>query len=300
VEETLPLRRAETAPKEARSFFALLEPIKPCYNPRMTSSHLVRPCILRIAAALAALLLSVSAVFAAPVLKVAAAADLASCIEELNAGFARSIGGADVTASIGSSGNFFAQIKNGAPFDVFLSADTFYPRELARAGLADPATLTVYAHGRLVMWTRDPALKLDAGFRILTDPRIRHIAIANPDVAPYGRAAKAALEKAGIWQAVRHKLVFGENVAQTVQFIETGNAQVGFVGSAHINTGGRMSAGHVWVLPADAYPLIEQGAIVTARGRANPAAFKYIAFLRSAAGRAILIKYGFTLPQVRG
>ncbi|MES2538865.1 MAG: molybdate ABC transporter substrate-binding protein [Pseudomonadota bacterium] len=261
----------------------------------MNSFHFIRLVILKVACALAAFMLLVSAVLAAPVLTVAAAADLATCIDELNAGFARSVGGAKVRASIGSSGNFFAQIKNGAPFDVFLSADTFYPLELAKAGLADAATMTVYAHGQLVMWTRDPALALDAGFRILADPRVRHIAIANPDVAPYGRAAKAALEKAGMWQAIRHKLVFGENVAQTAQFVETGNAQVGFIGIAHVRPGG-----HVWRLPADVYPLIEQGAIVTIRGRANPAAFNYIKFLRSEAGRAILKKHGFALPQVRG
>lgn len=251
----------------------------------------------RMALGLAATLLSISAALAAPVLQVAAAADLATCIDEINRSFAQSVGGADVRSSIGSSGNFFAQIKNGAPFDVFLSADTHYPRELAKAGAADGATLVIYAHGRLMMWTTDPTLDLNAGFALLTDPKITRIAIANPELAPYGRAAKAALEHAGIWKTIQHKLVFGENIAQTAQFVETGNAQIGFVGSAHIKTANNAAKGRAWQVPADFYPLIEQGGIVTAKGRTNPLAPQYLAFIRSEAGRKILLRYGFTLPE---
>jgi molybdate transport system substrate-binding protein len=230
-------------------------------------------------------------------LQVAAAADLATCIDELDRGFEKSVrGSADVKASIGSSGNFFAQIRNGAPFDVFLSADTHYPLELAKAGLADAATLTVYAHGRLMLWSADPAIDLEKGMQLLLDPKITRIAIANPDIAPYGRAAKAALERAGLWDAVKPKLVYGENVAQTAQFVETGNAQVGFVGSAHIKTASGAAKGRAWQVPPALYPLLEQAGIVTAHGKTNPAAIQYLEYLESEAGRAILLKYGFTLP----
>lgn len=234
---------------------------------------------------------------AAPTLQVAAAADLAVCIAELNDSFAAGVGTIEVKTSIGSSGNFFAQIRNGAPFDVFLSADTHYPRELAKAGLADAATLTVYAHGQLMMWTNDPQLDLSAGLRLLSEPKITRIALANPDVAPYGRAAKSALVQAGVWDAIKHKVVLGENVAQTAQFVETGNAQVGFVGSAHIKTSANAQRGRAWPVPTDLYPVLEQGGIVTVKGKQNPLAPRYLAFLRSEAGRTILRKHGFTVPK---
>lgn len=244
----------------------------------------------------AAVVLSLAASMAAaqtPVLQIAAAADLALCIGELNAAFLKSNGPVDIKVSTGSSGNFYAQIRNGAPFDLFLSADMLYPQALARDGHADLASLQVYGHGQLVMWSSDPAIDVRAGFALLGDPRVKRIAIANPDVAPYGRAAKAALQQAGVWEAIKPKLIMGENVAQTAQFVETGNAQVGFIGAAHIRS---ESVERVWRLPANLYPLIEQGGIVTAHGRANPLAARYLGFLRMNTGRSILQKYGFLLP----
>ncbi len=245
---------------------------------------------------LAALLCWSMPALSTPKLQVAAAADLAMCIGELNAAFAKSVGGADVRSSIGSSGNFFAQIKNGAPFDVFLSADTYYPSQLVSAGLADGATLTVYAHGQLMMWTTDPRVDVALGLRLLNDPGIRRVAIANPDVAPYGRAAKAVLQKAGLWDALKPKLVLGENVAQVAQFVGSGNAQVGFVDVAHLQSGNSAARGWAWPVPADLYPLIEQGGVVTAKGRGNPLARKYLDFLQSETGRSVLRKFGFALP----
>jgi molybdate transport system substrate-binding protein len=232
---------------------------------------------------------------AAPILRVAAAADLAPCINELNRAFEKEVGAADITSSTGSSGNFYAQIKNGAPFDVFLSADVLYPRKLAEAGLADIGTLFIYAHGKLVVWSKNADIDFGEGLRRLVQNDIHRIAIANPDVAPYGRAAKAALENAGIWSRVRNKLVIGENVAQTAQFVQTENAEVGFVSATHLN--GRGGAhGRIWAVPPALYPVIEQGAIITTAGRTNPLAGPYLAFLRSDAARAILTRYGFTLP----
>jgi molybdate transport system substrate-binding protein len=245
------------------------------------------------------ILLTNTVIHAAPMLRVAAAADLAPCIAELNSAFAANIGGADVTYSIGASGNFYAQIKNGAPYDVFLSADMHYPQELIKAGLADAALLTVYAHGQLVMWSNDPKVDVSLGFKVLTAPTIQRIAIANPEVAPYGRAAKAALQSAGVWDAVKSKLVVGESIAQTAQFVETGNAQVGLISFAHVNGANKPVHGHTWSVPANLYPLIEQGAIATTKGKSNPLAIQYLEFLRSEKGRAILKKYSFVLPDKR-
>lgn len=249
----------------------------------------------RLAAGLVGLLLTISA-HAAPGLRIAAAADLAPCIDELDSAFAVSAGGADVTYSIGASGNFFAQISNGAPYDVFLSADLHYPQALAEAGLADAASLVVYAHGQLALWTTDSAFDTAQGLRALAGPAIRRIAIANPDIAPYGRAAKAALQRAGVWDAVRPKLVIGESIAQTAHFVETGNAQAGLISYSHIHSAKKPVQGKVWLVPADLYPVIEQGAIVTAKGKSNPLAMRYLAFLRSEKGQNILRKYHFVLP----
>lgn len=247
------------------------------------------PFIRRCLPLLAALLAPVAGAQQPPPLRIAAAADLATCIDRLNAA-----SGTGASATIGASGSFYAQIGNGAPYDVFLSADTAYPRALADAGLADPASLFVYAHGRLALWSAAPGVPVENGLRVLTDPAIRRIAIANPEVAPYGKAARAALQRAGLWEQVRDKLVYGENIAQTMQFVESGNAQVGLVSSAHL--AGRRAG---WLLPADAYPPIEQGAILTRHGRANPQAAAYLRFLRSDKGRGQLADCGFTLPPGR-
>ena len=222
-------------------------------------------------------------------LRVAAAADLATCMAKINAA-----SGVEATSTLGASGSFYAQIRNGAPFDVFLSADTDYPRALADAGLAEAASLFVYAHGRLVLWSAAPGTKLDAGLNALTDPSIRRIAIANPDLAPYGKAARSALQRAGLWDQLQGKLVFGDNVAQTMQFIESGNAQAGLVSSAHL-----VGRSNGWALPAGSYPLIEQGAILTRRGAAHPQGAAYLRFLRSDRGRGVLAECGFLLPPVR-
>jgi molybdate transport system substrate-binding protein len=234
------------------------------------------------------LLFAGQAVAAGP-LRIAAAADLAPCMPALNAGF-----DGETSVTIGASGNFHAQIRNGAPFDIFLSADTGYPQALADAGLANGASMLVYALGQLVLWSADPRLDAGRGLRLLTDPAVRRIAIASPEIAPYGRAAKAALQQAGLWDQLQAKLVFGENVAQTMQFVESGNAQAGLVSKAHLRDrpGG-------WVLPAGSYPVLEQGAIVTARGQANPASARYLQFLRSERGRALLAGCGFLLPPGR-
>ncbi len=233
--------------------------------------------------------LAISGTAAAAPLRIAAAADLATCMPSLNAGF-----DGQTSVTVGASGNFHAQILNGAPFDILMSADTGYPQALADAGLADGASMAVYALGQLVLWSADPRLDTSAGLALLTDPAVRRIAIASPELAPYGRAAKAALQQAGLWDRLQQKLVYGENVAQTMQFVESGNAQVGLVSRAHVK-----ERPNGWVLPAGSYPALEQGAIVTARGKAHPAAARYLSFLRSERGRALLAACGFLLPPAR-
>jgi molybdate transport system substrate-binding protein len=227
---------------------------------------------------------------AAAPLRIAAASDLAPCMPALSAGF-----DGETSVTTGASGSFHAQIRNGAPFDILMSADTGYPQALADAGLADRASMVVYALGQLVLWSADPRLDTGAGLQLLADPAVRRIAIASPELAPYGRAAKAALQQAGFWDKLQRKLVYGENVAQAMQFIESGNAQAGLVSRAHLQ--GRPGG---WALPAGSYPALEQGAIVTARGKDHPAAARYLQFLVSARGRALLAGCGLLPAPGRG
>lgn len=230
--------------------------------------------------------------WAAP-LMVAAASDLTYTIGELAAAFQKEVPGAEVKTSLGASGNFFAQIKNGAPFDVFLSADMLYPARLAKEGAADASTLTTYAIGRLAVWSLDARFDLKQGMAVFRDARLSRVAIANPDVAPYGSAAKAALQAHGVWDAVSGKLVRGENIAQTAQFIQTGNAQIGIVSYATVLAPRLKGVGSFYLVPEAGLAPIEQGAIVTTRGKANPLAARFMRFLQSPAARAILQRHGF-------
>jgi molybdate transport system substrate-binding protein len=232
----------------------------------------------------------------ADTLLVAAASDLTYCIDALAAAFRREVPGTDVKVTLGSSGNFFAQIKHGAPYDVFMSADTGYPSQLAAEGAADGATLTTYAIGRVALWSLDPRFDLSMGMRVLADQRLLRVAIANPDVAPYGRAAKAALQQHGYWDAVKDKLVVGENIAQTAQFVQTGNAQVGLVSYATVLAPKLKGKGSYYLVPEGGVP-IEQGAIVTRHGQANALAPRFVQFLHGAAAREIFLRHGFSLPR---
>lgn len=228
--------------------------------------------------------------------RVAAAADLKFAMDDLATQYQRQTGNKlDVT--YGSSGNFFAQLQNGAPFDLFFSADIEYPRKLEAAGLAEPGTLYEYAVGRVVIWA-PPDSKLDLaaqGWKALLDPSVQKIAVANPEHAPYGRAAVAALRKAGIYEQVTAKLVYGENIAQAAQFVQSGNAQAGIVAMS-LAVSPAMKEGKRWEIPADMHPAIEQGAIVLKSAKNKEAARAFLGFVKSDAGRATLAKYGFTFP----
>ncbi len=232
-------------------------------------------------------------------LRIAAAADLKFAMGELSETFEKqSRTKADVT--FGSSGNFFSQIQNGAPFDLFFSADMEYPRKLEAAGLAEPGTFYEYAVGRIVIWT-PPDAKVDVskhGWQALLDGSVAKIAIANPEHAPYGRAAVAALQNAGIYESVKAKLVFGENISQAAQFVQSGNAQAGIVAMS-LAVSPAMRDGKRWEIPADAHPALEQGVILLKDAKNKDAALAFLEFVKSAKGRVILVKYGFEVPPKR-
>jgi molybdate transport system substrate-binding protein len=230
-------------------------------------------------------------------LTVAAAADLESALPPIVAQFEQDTG-AHVRLTFGSSGNFFTQIRNGAPFDVFLSADIDYPRRLDASGDAERGSLVQYATGRVVLWTRlDSGIDLRRGLAVLTDARVRRIAIANPEHAPYGRAAVAALRHDGLYDRVREKLVLGENISQAAQFAESGGADVGLIALALARSPALERAGTYVEIPASSHPPIEQGAIVLASSRQKALARQFIDALRKPESVRTLQAFGFAAAR---
>lgn len=227
---------------------------------------------------------------------VAAASDLQTALPSLIAGFERRTGIKPIV-TFGSSGNFFAQIQNGAPFDVFFSADADYPRRLASSGNVDPATIYDYATGRLVLWTRaDSPVDISRGLQALRDSRIRRIAIANPAVAPYGRAAVAALKSEKLYDALEKKLVFAENVSQAAQLAESGNADAAMIGHGLALDQRLKSVGRFVAVPARAHPPIVQAVAIvsTSKNRANARAL--LEYVKSAEAGKVLMSFGFEVP----
>lgn len=239
-----------------------------------------------------ALALAVVPSIVADQITIAAAGDLNFALKELVKGFGQK-SGHTVQISFGSSGNLTAQIENGAPFDVFLSADIQYPRQLIAAGKADSSSLYSYGRGTLVVWVPSNS-KLNPRQlhqSLLTDPAVRRVAIANPRHAPYGRAAEAALRKWGIYEQVRKKLVFGENITQAAQFVESGNADAGLVALSLVIAS--PMHGKYWQVPDDAYPPLEQGAVIVSSTNHRAAAESFVNYLKTPEAKAILQKYGF-------
>jgi molybdate transport system substrate-binding protein len=232
---------------------------------------------------------------AAQDLRVAAASDLQSALPAIAAQFEKDTGH-HVALTFGSSGNFSTQIENGAPFDVFLSADIDYPRRLEAAGLAVRGSLYEYATGRLVLWTRrDSGIDVTSGVKVLADARVRRIAIANPAHAPYGRAAVAAIRHDGLYDRVQSKFVLGENISQTAQFAQSGNADVGLVALALALSPALKDAGTFAEIPADAYPPIQQAAVVVASSKQKAIAAQFVDALKQAPAKAVLRSYGFSV-----
>jgi molybdate transport system substrate-binding protein len=228
---------------------------------------------------------------------VCAAADLSSVLQEISTRYEKKTG-VMLKLSFGASGALTQQIQNGAPFDVFFSADMDYPRQLITAGEADPGTLYEYAVGKLVLWApADSHLDLQRkGLSVLLDPSVKKIAIANPQHAPYGRAAVAALKHAGLYDQISDRLVLGENISQAAQFAESGNAQVGFVAMAHAVSPAMQGKGKYWEVPADFYPALAQGAVVIVPSRHQKEAADFLEYMKTKEAGVLLQKYGFSLP----
>lgn len=234
-----------------------------------------------------------------PAVRVAAAADLRSAMDELVAAWATDHPDRRVEVVYGSSGNFFAQISEGAPFDLYFSADSEYPGEIERAGLAEPGSTRRYAIGQIVVWvpTASPIEVESRGLTALADPAVARVAIANPEHAPYGRAAVAALRSAGLYQALAPKLVLGENVSQAAQFVASGNADAGIIALSLALAPPLRDEGRFAIVPLDAYPRIEQGAVVLAAARDPASARAFLELVLGPDGRAVLDRYGFLLPD---
>jgi|SRR5208282_4389425 len=245
---------------------------------------------------LAASLLLLAACATAQEITVAAAADMSATLPQLVDAYTKKTG-RTVKLSFGASGNLTNQIRNGAPFDIFFSADEEYPRQLVSEGLASKDTLYRYAVGRLVLWIPgDSPLDLQKlGIEALLDPSVKKISMANPAHAPYGRAAEGALRHFGIYDQVSSCLVLGENVSQAAQFVESGNAQAGLIALSHALAPAMKDKGRYWTVPLDAYPTLNQAAVVLSKSKQQEAAREFLEFVRTPEAASLLAKFGFSL-----
>lgn len=231
-------------------------------------------------------------------LSIAAAADLKFAMDDLAARYHQMHPDVAIDATYGSSGSFYAQLTNKAPFDLFLSADINYPRQLADRGLAEKDSLFVYAVGRIVLWTPADS-KLDVtsrGLEALLDPAAKKIAIANPQHAPYGRAAQAALTRHHLWEQLEPRLVLGENIAQAAQFVQSGSADAGIIALSLALAPQMKGRGQYYLIPLEDYPRLEQGGIILSGSNEKSAVHAFQAYITSPDGRAVLKQYGFALP----
>lgn len=229
--------------------------------------------------------------------QIAVASNFAQTMADIAAAFARETGH-QAAVSTGATGKLYAQISNAAPFEVFLAADATTPARLESEGLTVPGTRRTYAIGKLVLWSSRPGF-VDGEGRVLREGRFAHLALANPKAAPYGAAAVKVLNHFGLFKTLEPKLVQGENIAQTQQFVNTGNAELGFLALSQVWKAGRLSGGSVWRVPANLYPPIRQDAVMLRKGRDNPAAAAFLTFLQGDASRAIIQSYGYELePEI--
>lgn len=227
---------------------------------------------------------------------IAAASDLNFAMKELVAEFEKTTGN-QVKLSLGSSGNFYAQIQNGAPFDLYFSADISYPKKLEEAGLTVPGSLYRYAIGRIVLWTNHSSHRdVSKGLDVLRDPTIKKIAIANPKHAPYGRAAVAAMEHFKVYEQAKDRLVLGENISQAAQFIESGACDIGVIALSLALAPSMKSKGMYWEIPVAAHPPLEQGAAIVKSSQHQDAAKRFVEFMKGERGQEIMRRYGFVLP----
>ena len=241
-------------------------------------------------ATLAALLATAPTVRADEV-AVAVAANFAGPLAKLGQGFTAATGHT-LKVSAGSTGKFYAQIVAGAPFELLLAADDETPKKLIAEGLAVKGSNFSYAIGRLVLWSAQPGYVDDQG-AVLAAGRFRHLAIANPKLAPYGRAAMDVMKARGLTDAIASKLVTGESIAQAYQFVATGNAELGFVALSQVAAPGKPVIGSYWLVPASLHGAIRQDAVLLKAGAKNPAAAALLAYLKSAPAKAVIQAYGY-------
>jgi molybdate transport system substrate-binding protein len=239
----------------------------------------------------------VSQLCAAQEIIVAAAADLQFAMEEVAARFQKETG-KTVKPIYGSSGNFFQQIQNGAPFDVFFSANLDYPKRLEAARLTEPGSYYQYARGKIVIWVpKESKLDLSSGLRVLLDPSVKKIAIANPQHAPYGQAALAAMQKENVYEKVKDKFVQGENISQTASFVVSGSADVGIVALSLALSPNMKDKGRYVEIPAGEYPPIEQACVILSSSKNRETAKQFLSFIKTAAVADTLRRYGFDVAN---
>ncbi|HLP98846.1 MAG TPA: molybdate ABC transporter substrate-binding protein [Sideroxyarcus sp.] len=225
----------------------------------------------------------------------AVAANFTEPMQQIVAEFQKDTGHT-VKLSFGSSGKFTSQIREGAPFDVFLAADVKNPKLLEDEGLAVSGTRFVYALGKLVLWSAQPGY-VDGKGAVLRKGAYNKLAYADPKLAPYGLAAKETLEELGLWNVVQPKLVTGESITQTWQFAATGNAELAFIALSQISKDGKVAEGSHWIVPAHMYNPIRQGAILLTKAKDNEAAKALLAYLKSDKAKAVITTFGYELPK---
>ena len=232
-----------------------------------------------------------TAVAHADEVQVAVAANFTAPMKIIAADFEKDTGH-KATLAFGSSGKFYAQIKNGAPFQVFLSADDAKPAKLEKEGLTVPGSRFTYAIGTLVLWSAKPDL-VDAKGAVLEKGDFAHLAVANPKLAPYGTAAMETLAKMGLTDKLQGKIVQGENIAQTYQFVATGNSELGFVALSQVMKDGKIGRGSAWIVPASMHAPIKQDAVILSGAKGNAAAEALMKYLKSAKAVAVIRSYGY-------
>lgn len=234
---------------------------------------------------------------AAQSITIAAAADLQFAMQDVAAGFQKATG-KEVKLIYGSSGNFFQQIQNGAPFDMFFSANLDYAKTLEASGLTAPGSYYQYAKGKIVVWVpNDSKINIASGLKSLLDPAVKKIAVANPQHAPYGQAAVAAMQSEGVYEQLKDKLVIGENISQAASFVVSGSADVGVVAMSLALSPNMKGKGRSTEIPAAEYPPIEQACVILNSSKDQETAKQFLSYIKSAIVADALKRYGFDVPK---
>lgn len=237
-----------------------------------------------------------SAFCAAQSITVAAAADLQFAMPEIAAGFQKQTG-KEIKLIYGSSGNFFQQIQNGAPFDLFFSANLDYPKQLESSGLIAPGSYYQYAKGKIVLWVaNDSKINISPGLKSLLDPAVKKIAVANPQHAPYGQAAVSALQSEGIYDKVKDKIVTGENISQTASYVVSGAADAGVIALSLALSPNMKDKGRYVEIPSAEYPPINQACVILNSSKNKETAQQFLSYIKTKAVAETLQRYGFAMP----